>query len=192
MSSRSKCNEALIVYNFLDAYTRFEKKIKNEFIENFNSLKEDYRNRVYFYLGGLGSVNTYIEYDTYSLIKETNRYDKKSLLNRLTMNQIMKLERKEQGISKFKQDISSVQRSRVTIPFCDCCIKLINTRNRMAHEFSDLKIKEADVIEILSKEKLQELKPEWLNDFEYDELDNNMLGILCNYIYMNEMEKYLI
>lgn len=164
---------------------------KEVFISNFEALSEEYKNRTYFYLGGIGSLNTYIEYGTYSLIKETNKYDKTKLLNRLIMNQIIKLERKEQEIAKFKKSIVSVQVPKMEFPFCDCCIKLINTRNKMAHEFSKLNIKDNDVIEILSKKKVEQLKPDWFYKFEYEELSSNMLGILSNYIYMKEMKKML-
>lgn len=191
-SPKNNSVDALIIYNYLDAYTKFENLIKEVFILNFERLSEEYKNRMYFYLGGIGSLNTYIEYDTYSLIKETNKYDKTKLLNRLTMNQIIKLERKEQEIDKFKQSIVSVQVPKMEFSFCDCCIKLINTRNKMAHEFSKLNINDKDIIEILSKKKVEQLKPEWFYEFEYDELSSNMLGILSNYIYMKEMEGMLI
>ncbi len=137
-------------------------------------------------------MNTYIDYDTYSLVKETNRYDNSKLLNRLTMNQIIKLERKEKVIESFNKSVKSIQRPMMEFSFYDCCIKLINTRNKMAHEFCNLDIKDKDSIEILSKAKIEQMKPEWLSDFEYNELENSMQAILSNYIYMKEMKKILI
>ena len=62
----------------------------------------------------------------------------------------------------------------------------------MAHEFCNLDIKDKDSIEILSKAKIEQMKPEWLSDFEYNELENSMQAILSNYIYMKEMKKILI
>lgn len=184
--------EALIIYNYLREYIEFENIVKKEFISNFTALNEEYKNRVYFYLGGVGSMNTYIDYDTYSLVKETNRYDNSKLLNRLTMNQIIKLERKEKAIESFNKSVKSIQRPMMEFSFYDCCIKLINTRNKMAHEFCNLDIKDKDSIEILSKAKIEQMKPEWLSDFEYNELENSMQAILSNYIYMKEMKKILI
>lgn len=188
---RDNCIEALILYNYLVTYTEFENLIKKEFIYNFETLSEDYKNRTYFYLGAVGSLNIHIEYDTYSLVKETSKYNKSKLLNHLTMNQIIKLERKEQAIVKFRQNIASIQIPKVEFTFCDCCLKLVNTRNKMAHEIFNLNIKDKDIIEIISKPKMEQLKPNWLNEFEYEELDDNMLGILSNYIYMNRMKEKL-
>lgn len=185
---------ALIVYNYLGDYNKFENLIKEEFVSNFELLTEEYKNRVYFYLGGVGSLNTYIDYDTYSLVKETNKYNDRKLLSRLTMNQIIKLERREQGISKFNQNIRSIQRQMLEYSFCDCCIKLTSMRNRMAHEFFNLDIKEdKDTIEVLSNANIEKFKPKWLENFnDYEELDFNIKSILSNYIYMKEMEKFLV
>lgn len=184
--------EALIIYYYLREYIEFENIVKKEFISNFNLLNEEYKNRIYFYLGGVGSMNSYIDYDTYSLVKETSKYDDSKLLNRLTMNQIIKLERKEKVINNFNKSIKSIQRTKVEFSFYDCCIKLINTRNKMAHEFCNLDIKDKDTIEVLSHAKIQQMKPEWLTDFEYNELENSMQAILSNYIYMKEMKNILI
>lgn len=186
--------KALIVYNYLGDYNKFENLIKEEFVSKFELLTEEYKNRVYFYLGGVGSLNTYIDYDTYSLVKETNKYNDRKLLSRLTMNQIIKLERREQGINKFNQNIMSIQWQRLEYTFCDCCIKLTSMRNRMAHEFFNLDIKEEkDTIEVLSNANIEKFKPKWLENFNnYDELDFNIKSILSNYIYMKEMEKLLV
>ncbi|URZ01704.1 hypothetical protein [Clostridium felsineum] len=190
-SKKNNSINALIVYNYLGYYTEFEDLIKEKFISNFEKLSEEYKNRTYFYIGGIGCSNSYLEYDTYSLIRESTKYDKRKLLNRLTMNQIIKLERKEQAIDMFKKNIYSIQIPKIYFTFCDCCIKLINARNIMAHEFFNLNLKEKDIIEVLSKEKIEQFKPEWLGDFEYNELSDGMLGILSNYIYMKELKKVL-
>lgn len=188
MKNKTNTIKALIVYHYLGAYTELESLIKKEYIMNFDTLEVDYKNRIYFYLGGVGSISTYIQYDTYSLVSDRGKYDKEALLNKLTMNQIIKIERQEKKIKSFQINIKSLLRSRIEFTFCDCCVKLINTRNCMAHEFYNLKIKDKDVIEVLSKEKAEEYIPNWFNDFEYEELDDNMKGILCNYIYLVQIK----
>lgn len=128
------------------------------------------------------------------MVKEANKYNDRKLLSRLTMNQIIKLEKKERGIAKFNQNISSIQSRRLEYTFYDCCIKLINMRNKMAHEFFDLDIKEdKDTIEVLSNDNIERFKPKWLGNFNnYDELDFNIKFILSNYIYMKRMEEILV
>ena len=184
--------KALILYNYIGYYIKLEETIKNIFMSEFENLDSQYKNRIYFYIGGLKSENTFVEYETYTLVREKKKF-KAKLFSELTINQIIKMERKENKISKFNITINSIQTIKLDFTLYDCCIKLINMRNKMAHEFFNLTINNnKDTIEVLSNENLDKFKPEWLDDFsEYDKLDESMICILSNYIYMRKIVEKL-
>ena len=70
--------------------------------------------------------------------------------------------------------------------FHDSCLKLINMRNKLAHELDSIVFKSSnDIIETLSFSTIEHNKIDWLEDFDLSKMDDMALGIYSNIIYMN-------
>lgn len=89
--------------------------------------------------------------------------------------------------------IKSENQSMSNLDFQDSIIKLIETRNLLAHELISPKFSTKHIIEILSDQKINELNYDFLMDFDIKLLDNDSKCILSNYYFMkrilNEIEK---
>ena len=64
-------------------------------------------------------------------------------------------------------------------------------RNILAHDFSSLKNKAQNTIEILSDEKIDLLKPRWLKEFDVKNMNDKSKLVFSNYIYMEKIMKIL-
>lgn len=100
--------DALIIYKYLVLYNDFENTIRNIFASKWNGMDDVIKNRIAYYVGWLGSETKYIEYDTYSIHQESNKYDEKKLITKLTITQLIRIDsRKEKVIKEFSFEISS-------------------------------------------------------------------------------------
>ena len=98
MSSQRKITEqlnALSIYHFLLKYTSLEEMLKKFYVQKWPNFNSEVQQRLMFYQGGLNMQKSFIEYDTYSLIIQHHKFDVKAMLNNLTLNQMIKVERKE-------------------------------------------------------------------------------------------------
>ena len=100
-------NDALIIYKFLIDYNHFENIVRDVIDSEWEKLDNNVKNRLAFYVGWLGSENKYIEYDTYSIKQEIWKYDEKKIQKKLTINQIIKIDKRERVIPLFDFEISS-------------------------------------------------------------------------------------
>lgn len=178
---------AIIVYNFILLYSKFEKIIKEIFQKRWSKTDLHIRSRIYYYLGWVGSEVKAIDYDSYQVIKEIHKFDEDKLIKQLSIIQIIKLDKNENFIDEFDNMIQSKQVRALKFDLHDSCIKLIKMRNKIAHEFKTLKFKTCDYIEILSVEKLKENQEEWLKDCDIDKLSEENKIIFSNYIYMKDI-----
>ncbi len=177
--------DALSIYQYLLKYSDLEEQIKQLFIETWPNFDEELKQRIMFYQGGLSMETGYIEYDTYSVVTQHYKFDVMTMLNKLTLNQIIKLERKENQLKGLQYEVVSLQNKKVVYPCRDCILKLMNMRNILAHKMNGLNFKNKDYIDVLSNETIRKNDLGWLMNFDLDLLSESARCIVSNYIYMN-------
>lgn len=177
--------DALSIYHFLLKYAELEAVIKKMFIEKWPDFSNDVQQRLMFYQGGLSMHKSYIEYDTYSVITQQHKFDVKILLNNLTLNQMIKVEKREKQISELKYNIQSLQNKTIVYPCIDCILKLLSMRNILAHKMDDLNFKNKECIDVLKNEIIQQNNFSWLEMYDLNLLSESARCIVSNYIYMN-------
>ena len=188
MSSQRKITEqlnALSIYHFLLKYTSLEEMLKKFYVQKWPNFNSEVQQRLMFYQGGLNMQKSFIEYDTYSLIIQHHKFDVKAMLNNLTLNQMIKVERKENQIPELRCDIQSLQNKTIVYPFIDCILKLLNMRNILAHKMNDLNFKNKECIDVLKNEIIQKRDIEWLEMYDLNLLSESARCIVSNYIYMD-------
>ena len=179
--------DALIMYKFLILYNRFENKIKEIYRMEWADLDEDVKRRVAYYVGSIKGINAYIEYDTYSTKQDIYRYDEDSLISKMTINQIIRMERKEKNVSLFNFQIDSKLSKQLTFISYDCILKLINMRNKLAHDILNINFKSSDIIEVLPNNIFEKEKEVWISNLQLDKLSDFGRVILSNHFFMNEI-----
>ena len=129
----------------------------------------------------------YYNYETESLeLNRHRKYNDSEQFKTLNINKIIKFDRKEKIIEPFKFDITSIQTPMQQYTFHDSCLKLINMRNKLAHELDSIEFKSSnDIIETLSFSTIKHNKIDWLEDFDLSKMDDMAMGIYSNIIYMN-------
>ena len=188
MSSQRKITEqlnALSIYHFLLKYTSLEEMLKKFYVQKWPNFNSEVQQRLMFYQGGLNMQKSFIEYDTYSLIIQHHKFDVKAMLNNLTLNQMIKVERKENQIPELRCDIQSLQNKTIVYPCIDCILKLLNMRNILAHKMNDLNFKNKECIDVLKNEIIQKRDIEWLEMYDLNLLSESARCIVSNYIYMD-------
>ncbi len=179
--------DALVMYKFLILYNRFENKIKEIYRMEWADLDEDVKRRVAYYVGSIKGINAYIEYDTYSTKQDIYRYDEDSLISKMTINQIIRMERKEKNVSLFNFQIDSKLSKQLTFISYDCILKLINMRNKLAHDILNINFKSSDIIEVLPNNIFEKEKEVWISNLQLDKLSDFGRVILSNHFFMNEI-----
>ena len=145
------------------------------------------QNRLAFYVGWLGSENKYIEYDTYSIKQEIWKYDEKKIQKKLTINQIIKIDKRERVIPLFDFEISSKTKKQLKYLSHDCFVSLINMRNKLAHDILNINFKNADIIELLPDKILISNQEPWIQSMDVNHISDMGREILSNYIFMKEI-----
>ena len=87
----------------------------------------------------------------------------------------------------FKYEIQSLQTKQTVYSYLDCTIKLINMRNILSHELSELKFKDKDLIELLSIENLKKQEFPMLLNYDLEIMDDMTKYIASNIVYMRIM-----
>lgn len=174
--------KSLVVYQFLDTFNKLEKMIKCDFKESLKCIDKDNLNKLYFYYGGL--IGTYIDNDVEALKLKEIKYKREEEFGLLKINQIIKINKSTNLIKKYNVSINSVQRESTVFDLQSCVIKLINMRNIMAHEIYECSFKDKDIIELLSKEKIRDMRFDFLANYDTDLMDDMTKSIISNYYYM--------
>ena len=180
-------NDALIIYKFLIDYNHFENIVRDVIDSEWEKLDNNVKNRLAFYVGWLGSENKYIEYDTYSIKQEIWKYDEKKIQKKLTINQIIKIDKRERVIPLFDFDISSKTKKQLKYLSHDCFVSLINMRNKLAHDILNINFKNADIIELLPDKILISNQEPWIQSMDVNHISDMGREILSNYIFMKEI-----
>lgn len=179
--------EALIIYKFLILYNDFENCVRDVFSKEWNSMDSAIKNRIAYYVGFLGCETKYIEYDTYSIHQDVNKYDEEKLVKKLTINQIIRIDRKERIISKFSFEILSKTKRQLTFLSHESFLCLISMRNKLAHNILGISFKNSDIIELLPDSFIEQNSDLWIRNIDMTKVSDMGRAILSNYIFMEEI-----
>lgn len=181
--------QAIAVYQFLNLYTEMEGTIKDIFLNSLDSLSNDTINYLYFIYGG--RIGTNIEYENSILKLREIKYKDDEKFKAFTANELIKIDRNRTLFDKFPDELKSAQMRMQRYGFKDSILKLISMRNRIAHELSSATFKEADIIEILSDEKIIGLHYPFLEQYDVSIADDFSKQVISNYYYMEKIEEEL-
>lgn len=174
--------KSLMIYEFLNEYTRLEQMIRETFEQNVSSLPSEIIQQLYFYNGG--RIGTYIDFEEDTVKLNAVKYKEHDLFKELTINQIIKIFKKDQCLKAFDFQIQSIQRATTAYSFYDCATRLLNMRNILAHEMVNLQFKDKDLIELLTVDQLQAQNFKILQNFDVGKMDNMTQYIASNLVYM--------
>lgn len=180
-------DDALIIYKFLVLYIDFENLIREIFQKSWDSINNQVKNRIAFYVGWLGSETRYIDYDSYSIKQEIHKYDDKTVVSKITFNQLIKIDRKERVIKALSFEVPSKTKKTLTYLSHDCFLALLNMRNKLAHEILSINFRNSDIIELLPQSVISNSALGWLKEIDVEKLSDQSKSIVSNYIYMKQI-----
>jgi len=160
--------ESLVIVKYVSLYSKLEKLIRCIFQYKIKNINNEYRNKLYFYFGGTVGNSVYIDYNKDSLTINSRTYNDNEMFNDLSLNKIIKIDKKDTMIECFKRlRVQSLQTKTIYYSLHDSCIKLINVRNIIAHELDNIKFDERkDIIEKLSVPYITKNPCSWLEGFD--------------------------
>ena len=173
---------AIIIYEYLRCFNKLENEIRGIFERNIQTLKPNFVNKLYFVYGG--KIGTYIDYEQDTLKLREILFKEKETFKELSIIQILKLNKEVDCIENFKFQVNSLQQKTVYFEFYDACIKLVNMRNILAHELSNINFKTKDIIETLSDEKILENVDERVKNYDISIMDETTKCIFSNLVYL--------
>lgn len=182
---------AVAIYYYLLEYNNLESIVKKIYKASWSDIDNEVKNRVMFYSGGMTMESRFIEYDSYEVVRERVPYRVEQILNRLTLNQVMRLEKHDRQLGDLNFNIQSYKEKMTVYPCVDCILKLINMRNILAHNMVDLDFKEKHKIETLSNQAITSNSISWIEDFDLERLNESTRDILSNYIFMEHILEIL-
>lgn len=119
--------KSLLIVKYISLYAQFEIIIKYVFQKEIVGIDHKYKSKLYFLYGSTVGNDIYYNYDTEMLdFSAKRRYDDSELFKTLSINKIIRFDRKERIIKSFMVNIDSVQTIHQQYAFHDSCIKLIN------------------------------------------------------------------
>ncbi|QOR33859.1 hypothetical protein IMX26_10150 [Clostridium sp. 'deep sea'] len=188
---RSKLNveqlRSFSIYNFLILFSELERVVKDEFARSLRNIDKERYSKISFYIGGIKSNNTYLDYVEKGLMKPLVKYSEKKIRNGFTFNNIVKFDRSEKVIPKFNFTVKSLTRKMVEYEFHDCCIKFIRMRNKLAHEINCAVFKEECYIEQLNSTYIQIKCLPFLENIDISNIDQGCEAILTNCIFIKSI-----
>lgn len=174
-----------VIFAFLDEYNRFECLVRKIFESSLSSLSEETMNKLYFYYGG--KIGTCIEYETNIIRLLEIKYKEKESFRQFTISQIIKISKAEKEIDAFNFEVQSIRSPAIRISFYDCATRLINMRNKLAHEVMDLNFRDQDLIDLLSKDQLEQEDFSILQNYTLQKMDDMTTYIASNLVYIRRI-----
>lgn len=179
--------KSIAIVFFLQTYMSLEKNIKSFFQKEVQNISDSKKNILYFYYGGL--IGTNINYNDDMIKLKEHSFKKNDSFSDLTLNQILKINKKHNILEHFPKNIPSKKSTLTNLDLNDSILKLINMRNVLAHELENISFNEQrDVIEVLQIN--QEVFP-FLKDYDPKSFENEIQFILSNCIYAQEINKLI-
>ena len=191
MSYEEKQLEWLILNDFMLIFSEIEKSMKKIFTEEVIKKSGDEKKyRLYYYLGWKSEIK-YIDYDTQHIKIETKKFDETKCINVLTLNDIIKLNKNEFFLDTSAFNLTSCNNKLVEINFSDAMRKVIQMRNKIAHNYSEAKISDKEVVEVLQKDlikrELISRHKEYEEKIAFDALTEKSIHIYSNVSYLNRI-----
>ncbi len=177
--------KSLVIYEFLSEYNLLEQMIREVFEKSIPSLPQKIIQQLYFYNGG--RIGTFIDTEEEAIKLTAAKFKENDSFKELTINQIIKVFKKNPCLGSFNFDIPSIQRVTTVFPFFDCVIRLLNMRNILAHEMVNIQFKNKDLIELLSFDQLESHSFEILQNYDVRKMDNMTQYIASNIVYMRKI-----
>lgn len=176
---------SLMVCGFLDEYNRLERTVRNVFEDSIADLPANFKQQLYFYYGG--KIGTYIEYESQGTKLMELNYTEKEQFKNFSINQIINIFKYNKCLERFNFTIESIQRPATIFPFYDCIIRLLNMRNKLAHEVNELNFKDRDIVELLSPEQISQEPFALLQNYDLLKMDEMTQYIASNIIYIRKI-----
>ena len=177
--------KSLLVYEFLKDYNELELAIRDAFEKSLPALPSEVIQQLYFYYGG--KIGSYIEYEAHSTQFRSLNYHPSEQFKELSINQILKIFKENPCIKAFDFSISSIQRSTVEFSFYDCATRLLKMRNKLAHEVVAFQFRDADLIEMLTREQIAAQKFAVLQNYDTHKIDDMSMYIASNIVYIQKL-----
>mgnify|MGYP002709913332 CR=1 FL=1 len=177
--------KSLVVFEFFKEYNELEQTIREVFERNISFLPSEILQQLYFYYGG--KIGSYIEYESHTVRLDSVNFRKGESFRKLSINQIVKIFKDHPCIKSFDFEVPSIQRAATVFPFYDCVIRLLNMRNKLAHEVVDLHFKDQDIIELLSIERIAKEQFDLLQNYDIRRMDNMTLYVASNIVYIRKI-----
>ncbi|MBQ7923180.1 MAG: hypothetical protein IJ325_11525 [Clostridia bacterium] len=182
--------ESLAIRYFIIKYDAFEKTVKEIFSNNISSISPENKNLLYFYLAGL-KRSSYIDYEKISLKTDDLKFSKTEAFSGFSLSNIIKIQEKNHLLDIFNFNIPSLTNKSTEYPFTECCKKLLNMRNKLAHEMSRLTFKNNDIIEVLTSTYIKELGTDWFSTLDTDLMNDETKYIFSNLIMLERIFEQL-
>lgn len=177
--------KSIVVFDFLNEYNRLEQEIRRAFENSIPALPLKVLKQLYFYYGG--KIGTYIEYESQTLKLSSIDFQENEHFKELSINQIIKIFKNNTSVEAFNFSVESIQHSTTEYSFYDCVIRLLNMRNKLAHEVMHLKFADRDLIELLSYEQISQEPFNLLQNFDVQKMDDMTRYIASNIVYMRKL-----
>ena len=185
----SKQIKSIMIFEFLDKYNMLEKSIRESFETAIKTFNPQVIQQLYFYYGG--KIGSSIEYETRTIKLKEIKYNENEFFKDFTTNQIIKIFKNTSYIEKFNFNIPSLRHPNNDFSFYDCVVRLLNMRNRLAHEVSNTNFKNSDLIELLSLDDIKQNSFIMLQNYDIDKMDDMTKYIASNIIYMDIILEHL-
>lgn len=182
--------ESLAIRYFIIEYDAFEKNVKEIFSNNISSICPENKNLLYFYLAGL-KRSSYIDYEKTSLKTDDLKFSKTEAFSGFSLSNIIKIQEKNHLLDIFNFNIPSLTNKSTEYPFTECCKKLLNMRNKLAHEMSRLAFKNNDIIEVLTTTHIKEMGTDWFSTLDTDLMNDETKYIFSNLIMLERISEQL-
>ena len=182
--------EALSVRYFIVKYDEFECKVKELFSSNISKVTPENKQMLYFFLAGI-KCSARIDYVSNSLKTDVAKYSVNEKFSQLSFSQIIKIQRQNHVLDLFEFNIPSINSKTTEYTFTDCCVKLLNMRNKLSHEMDRLSFADKDIIELLSNEYIKNKSSVWFSTMDTELMNYETKCIFSNLLMLEKIEQLL-
>ena len=178
--------EASLMRIYLEKFCVLENNISFCFIRDVNKLNLEIQNELLFYAAHMLSVKNY-DFKKKEITTSSVKFSKARKFSCFSAARILKLQKNQTLLQVFNFNIQSINTKMLTLPFIDCCEKLLNVRNKLAHERNTLNLNYQDAIELLSDSEILHYEHPCVSITHIDEVSNNSKILLSNIFFMDNI-----
>lgn len=173
--------KSIILFRFMENYDIFEKEVRRIFELKIRDLTTPEIYELYYLQGQ--SIIKNIDIINKSTTVSFPDFSDKEKFKSLTLNQILKFY-KNKHTDYFNFEVDSLQKKMIKYTFVEIAQKLVNMRNRLAHELKDVKFDESCRIDRLSEDMISEMDNSFFKIASFNIWDEICKDIVSNYFYM--------